>query len=99
MESRYQTALHSFEINLLKADAPAGHEFVFVGGLALDLVATCDEFLYEGGLFVFGELSPFEIFGDANEFDKSLPEATRNLLEDFSFNLCLTIAEPVKLFV
>jgi hypothetical protein len=40
VESGYETTLHRFKIDLLKADTPAGDKLVFVGGLPLDAVAA-----------------------------------------------------------
>ena len=73
VETGHEAALHGFEMDLFEADAAAGDELVFVGGLALYAVATFDQFMNEGGLFVFGQLRPFGVFGDADGFDEALP--------------------------
>ena len=98
VEAGRELTLHCFEIDFFQADATAGDKLVFVGGLALDLVAASGEFTDEGGFLVFGELRPFLVVADAGGFDETFPEAAGELLEDFAFDLGFAFAQAVELF-
>ena len=80
-------AFHGLEVDFFEADAAAGDEFVFVGGLALDLVSAGGEFLNEFVFSCFGKLGPGGVWRDCAVFEEAFPEAPGECVEAFGFDL------------